>query len=268
MDTDLVIRIDNQQPLLAEDLANLLIAIGRDYRRLSGQELSVRQVKQGSVIVFLSEAFALMAPFGAQVGDLSKGAGALIDLYRRVAGLLQSASEGRGSELFNNKRKIGVKSAEKIIETVLKCDGEISLSIPFGADHPLEVKYTSSDALRIKERAIKQSRKQERTHHTFDADRFLRSTGVFEIGPDEEHQAVQIVSVLFDTGLRRLLPEVVASLQRQGRNSLAEMVARHAGIDTEVSNAESETASIENKPALRLEQDKTNELTRRTDKDV
>jgi hypothetical protein len=113
---ELVLRIDNKEPIRASDLGGLLSGISSDYGRFArGRELVIVRLVQGSLLAVLQEASAM----ADQVNHLFDFANHIREM---LGGLF-----GGSAVLLLSRRSSGAKTAENLLKTAVGCKAHVHL---------------------------------------------------------------------------------------------------------------------------------------------
>lgn len=112
LDDELSLVFENPEPLPLSQLSTVLDAISRDYRRMTGGEISVRGVRSGSIWINLV--------------DMAGQANALFDFAANI-GALATAIIG-GAVVLKNRRRKGASTVIAIAELAAKTGAEVKLT--------------------------------------------------------------------------------------------------------------------------------------------
>ncbi len=134
-DGELVIAIRNEEPLGVEVVADLLRALGDDYRALSGgRSLAVREMRSGSLIISVWDA--------AQAGIIAAG-GLLtvVELAKHIAEALKAARQGKTT----SSRSRGMKTVRALIKTSRQSHANIEIDYE-GDNERISVRLSRAEA--------------------------------------------------------------------------------------------------------------------------
>src|SRR5260370_40505803 len=118
------------------------------------RRLVVTRVDEGSIIARFREAYDAIAPYAKDAIEFSKAAENLTGFVRRIYHLIVRAKERpEESDLFRNKRRPGVKSSEKLLQTAISAGGEVEVQRKLPGGEEISFRVTSLEAVRIREQA-------------------------------------------------------------------------------------------------------------------
>ncbi len=147
----LVIR--NSIPLDTGDVGALLLAFSSDYDKTTkGRNLSIVSLQNGSLWVVLTDAALMAAPYLAGTIVAVTGANTLLDFFQKLKNLLAKAkSDPVNSGIFQKKRKAGMKSIERMVETAVKSRAQIDVTYRSQDGEELTVSVSSDEASMIRQ---------------------------------------------------------------------------------------------------------------------
>lgn len=158
--SELVLQFLNKGSVPAADLGDLFSALAKDYSRLNkGRTLVVADLKIGSIIATLHDAYATLAPilpYAKNTVEVISAANALWKFFETFHKLIQKAKKHRG-DLFRKKKYPGVRSAEKVIDITIRGGGDFKLRVKGKRIRSFRV--TWKEAKLIRERAKNRSRR-------------------------------------------------------------------------------------------------------------
>lgn len=152
----LIIRLGAEEPVSAIEVARVLNALARDYKRATkGSTLVVVSVRQGSIIADLTDAILAAAPKLKNAAEIAGAVKSVADFGNTVVNWLTKGKEKeKDSTLFMPGRKeIGQTSAEAIFTAAMNTGGVVEFKETGPDGYIIEVKVTPMEAYQAKEHA-------------------------------------------------------------------------------------------------------------------
>ncbi|MBZ9602610.1 hypothetical protein [Phyllobacterium chamaecytisi] len=240
---ELVLHLNYEKPISANDLGRLLRALADDYKKLSGgRTLIVGQIKSGSIIAILGDAAAWLSPHLENASKVAAAAKSVKKLYTTIAELLSKAQNTTNKEPLIAKGNAGTRSVQQLLETAIHSGGEVDLEYKSGDGEELRFRFTSAEAAAIREQnEIRRaglhpqgnelpSRVPRSTPDSFVTQ--LEQIADGDLDGDAELEAQRLVHALINTlvslNMRDMIEPISEVLVQRGRWDLAHRVATEA----------------------------------------
>lgn len=242
MANELILTLDSERPLSAEELGAVFSALARDYREMTrGRSLVVVRVESGSIIAILTDAALAVAPYAAGSLAVIGGINALFEFAKNLNKWFGYAKKPRNEHegLYRGEeRSPGQRSVEEIIKIAAKTRSHVRVQHKTERGETLDVELTPQEAKSARKqlRAKGGTKKIRRTTTTAtlsdeqveDAIAHMRRMWESSPSPAEAHPVVEaIVAVLKATGAGSLLPKIASELEIRGLHEIAHAVRQH-----------------------------------------
>ena len=231
----LVVR--NRTPLDSSDIGELLSAFSSDYSRIGkGRGLSIVSLQSGSLFVVLTDAALAALPYVAGTVAAIAGANTLHDFFQKMKRILSKAkADPVESGVFQKKRKIGMKSVERIIDTAIKSGAQIEVSYRSPDGEELTISVSSDEAQKMRQIVDSDVREKtkspgllgSRTAHISISDRINQTIEQVSIsGPTEDTVTLveMLVDLLKESSAYHVIDILAERLDQAGQVELAQVV--------------------------------------------
>ncbi|MDO6732453.1 hypothetical protein Q4577_20695 [Marinovum sp. 2_MG-2023] len=146
----LVLVIENEQPVPALALSELLASLARDYRKQNrARTLVVARVEDGSILITLLDMAQAALPYTKSAVEVAKGAKALIEFGKTLTGLLKAKKNDQAA-VEQPQAKSPTRSIEKILKLAVDANCSVRLRQVEADGSCLEVEVTPSEAVAIR----------------------------------------------------------------------------------------------------------------------
>lgn len=132
----LTLVIDNREPLTLGAVATLMDALAKDYRQITGRQLTLRAARQGSLILILQEVVADAFMVMGAVVTMKEFAKIIRDLIGKARG---------GNFALGTSRARGIKTTRETVKVCRVAHADIEFIYERG-DERLSVKMTRNEA--------------------------------------------------------------------------------------------------------------------------
>lgn len=148
----LTLIIRNRTPLETGDVGALLSALSSDYDKTTkGRDLAIVSIQSGSLWVVLTDAALTALPYVGGTVAVLAGANTLHDFFQKLKNVLsKSKTDPQDSGIFQKKRKSGMKSVERIVETAVKSRAQIEVTYRSQDGEELSVSVSPHEAKMIR----------------------------------------------------------------------------------------------------------------------
>jgi hypothetical protein len=146
---------ENQKPLAASELAGVLSALAKDYRRATkGRTLVVSLLETGSVRIILRDALSTVKSLASKADEFGGIARGIREFAALVARIIGDASEHpEKSDIVQNPRGIGVQTVEALVKAAAESQSELNFTYSSnGDDERWNIRLTPVEAVQIRER--------------------------------------------------------------------------------------------------------------------
>jgi hypothetical protein len=236
MPNELLLAFDFETPVSAEDLAEVIAALGRDYREnTDGRTLVVSRVESGSVILTFIDAVMATAPYCASAVAIVQGVNALATFAENLKKWLGRAKTEEGKKRLQRRGKKlpGQRSVEAILSLAAKTGSHVKVKHTKHNGDTLEAELTASEA-RANQIAKERVKVPKDTLH-----QRLTAPNVQDVIMQLEHAHKEnsslteleaivdvIVAVLQMAHAEHLLSEIASELSGRGLHAIAEVVRK------------------------------------------
>ena len=146
----LILVIENEQPVPALALSELLAALARDHRKQNRtRTLVVARVEDGSILITLLDMAQAAIPYAKSAVEVAKGAKAIIEFGKTLAGLLKAIKNDQAA-VERPQSKPPTRSIERILKLAVDANCSVRLRQDEADGSCLEVEVTPSEALAIR----------------------------------------------------------------------------------------------------------------------
>jgi hypothetical protein len=233
MANELLLTFDFETPVSAENLAEVIVALGRDYRESTdGRTLVVSRVETGSVTLTFIDAVMAAAPYVVSGVAIVQGVNALATFAENVKKWFGRAKTDEGKKRLQRRGKKlpGQRSVEAILAIAAKTGSHVKVKHTKPNGETLEAELTPSEALAnqfAKERAKLAKARVQRPAAPDVQDVIIRLEHAYKKNRSlTELEAIMdvIVAVLRTANAEHLLSEIASELSVRGQHAIAEVV--------------------------------------------
>lgn len=129
---NILLTIDNKEPVPVRVLGDVLAAIGDDYRDQYGRDLVVEEVRQGSILVYLKD-----------LADSADAVNHLVDFVKNIGWVRDLLTSSNGQKGVRSK---GAKTVKAIANAALRSGSEVYIEHQSADGEKLLVHVNPSDA--------------------------------------------------------------------------------------------------------------------------
>ena len=244
MADELIVTLNFEIPPHADELGELLAALGRDYRDMTkGRVLVATRLESGSTIIWLKDLALDALPYIKNAVEVVKGAKAIADFAKLLSSWFNRVKSGEAKKrLYRRGRKPpALRSIEAMLKITASTGGSISIRHTDSKGATLEVKMTSAQAIRAREDALIEQRSHEETeaskriHTPEKISPAIQGAIGRLLGPDaarlsfDEAQSISesLISILEGASLGHLIDQIATDFENRGLLSLASALRSH-----------------------------------------
>lgn len=236
---ELLIAIDNADPLPVSLVSELLSNLSKDYRRQNrGRTLVVSRIATGSLWIALTDLAHMAVPYAKNAVEIAKGGKAVLDFGKAVRDAIdRKKAPSTDHDGENNRPNSGqFRSVETLVKVAAETGSYIRVRQTGSDGSSLEVELSPADAVSIRERSSEE--KQSLTLAAPDAPALLgaseRSTDLVATRfadrlqdaayPGSAGLVEAIVEALVLAGGVHLVEQVASQLEGRGLYDLATQI--------------------------------------------
>jgi hypothetical protein len=156
MEDLLIITIDYETALRADDLGDLFAALARDYKDVTkGRVLVVTSIEHGSIIATLTDWAVQTIPYVKDAVELAKGVRALADFGKILKEWIDGANTDKKKLLQRRGRKTqGQRSIEAIVKIAADNGCAVCLKHTSAKGETFQVEMSGPQAIKLREDAL------------------------------------------------------------------------------------------------------------------